>query len=120
MFRDKEPWADFVGYDLFGYEYNIKYPPNKEQYGNDFGGYATSNQETFYYDFCILQYGVAFHYDDSNYEAEFTDKGPVLTNHTTNVVQGPFEDAVKLIEESQIKDKHLKDLIDELDYVVLH
>lgn len=43
MCNKQEPWAYYVGFDLFGYEYNCKYPPNKEQFGNDFGGYATPN-----------------------------------------------------------------------------
>ena len=55
MCHFKESWADFVGYDLFGNEYNCKYPPNKELYGADYDGYASPNQLTFFYDFCIHQ-----------------------------------------------------------------
>lgn len=40
--------ADYIGRDLFGYEYNKTYPPNKELYGDGLGGYATPNQETFF------------------------------------------------------------------------
>ncbi len=114
------PWSEFVAYDLFGNEYNCKYPPNKNLYGLDFEGYATPNQLTFFYDFCINQYGVAFYYEGNDYEAAFTDNGPILSNHTTGDIQGPFEDAVNLIECSILNGKTLISVIDELENVVLH
>ena len=120
MCRENEPMADFVGYDLFGYEYNSKYPPNVERYGNEYRGYATGNQLVFFYDFCILQYGVAFYYGDDVYEAEFTENGPILTNRTTGIVLGPFEDAVKLLEQSSVGNCKLIDVIDKLEDIVLH
>lgn len=30
---------------------------------------------------------------------QFTDNGPILTNRTSGVIQGPFTDAMKLLEE---------------------
>lgn len=120
MQTEKTPWADFVAYDLFGNEYNCKYPPNKDLYGLDFEGYATPNQLTLFYDFCINQYGVAFSYNGSQYEAEFTDNGPVLTNLTTGDVQGPFEDSVSMLEKAEISDKTLVSIVDKLENVVLH
>ena len=120
MQNENTPWAEFVAYDLFGNEYNCKYPPNPDLYGHDFDGYATPNQLTFFYDFCINQYGVAFSFGGNDYEAEFTENGPILTNRTSGTIQGPFDDAVQLLECSSIKDKKLVDLIDQLEYVVLH
>lgn len=120
MQTEKSPGAEFVAYDLLGNEYNCKYPPNKDLYGLDFEGYATSNQLTFFHDFCINQYGVAFYYDGSDYEAEFTDAGPILTNHSTSDVQGPFEDAVNLLENSNLNGKTLVSVVDKLENVVLH
>lgn len=120
MQTDEKKRAEFVGYDLFGNEYNCKYPPNKDLYGLDFEGYATPNQLTFFYDFCINQYGVAFHYDGYDYEAEFTDDGPILTNLSTGDIQGPYEDAVNLLENSILNGKAMVSLIDELENVVLH
>lgn len=120
MQNEKTPWAEFVAYDLFGNEYNCKYPPDKDLYGLDFEGYATPNQLTFFHDFCINQYGVAFNYDGNDYEAEFTDDGPVLINHSTGDMQGPFDDAVDLLENSKLNGKNLVSVVDELENVVLH
>ncbi len=120
MCKEREPWADYVGYNLFGYEYNIKYPPNVEKFGKDFGGYATPNQETFFYDYCIQQYGVAFSYGEVLYETEFTDKGPILTNLATKEVQGPFDSAVQLLENAKINGRKMIDMLEEFQHIVLH
>ncbi len=120
MCEIKEPWADFVGYDLFGYEYNCKYPPDIDRFGNEHQGYATENQLAFFYDFCILQYGIAFQYGEDDYEAEFTENGPILTNRTTGSILGPFEDAVKLLEEANVGGNKLINIIDDLKELVLH
>lgn len=115
-----EEMADYIGHDLFGYEYNQKYPPNKKLYGDNFGGYASPNREAFFYDFCIQRYGVAFSYKDEDYEAVFTDDGPVLHNLTKKNVQGPFDDAIALIEHGKLDDHILIDVIDKIEYLVIH
>lgn len=116
----EEKWADFISFDLFGHAYNGKYPPNKDLYGSDYEGYATPNRLTFFFDFCVQQYGIAFVYGKTNFEAEFTEEGPILTNLSTGEVYGPFEDAVQLLEMSEINEKKLIDVIDEIEDVVLH
>lgn len=120
MSRRKEDWTDFAGHDQLGFACNRKYPPNHDKNGNDFEGYETPNQLTFYYDFCIQQYGVAFYYGDTLYEAEFTDDGPTLTNRTTGEIQGPFDSTVQLLENAEINGRKMIRIIDQLDHVVLH
>jgi hypothetical protein len=120
MCKETVPQSGFIGNDLFGNEYNCKYPPNREKNGTDYEGYETPNQLTFYYDFCIQQYGVAFYYEKVLYEAEFTDKGPTLTNRTTGEIQGPFDSAIQLLENAEISGRKMICIIDQLDHVVLH
>lgn len=112
--------SDFASKDLFGYWFNSKYPPNPERYGLAYGGYETTNQDAFFYEFCIQQYGVAFYYKSQRYEAQFVNIGPILTNLTTGEVQGPFEDAMILVETAKIDGKNLIDIIDDLEEIVLH
>lgn len=120
MSERKKSLTDFAGHDQLGFAYNRKYPPNRDKKGNDFGGYETPNQLTFYYDFCIQQYGVAFYYGDVLNEAEFTDDGPTLTNRITGEIQGPFDSAVYLLEDAEINGQKMISIIDQLDHVVLH
>lgn len=112
--------TDYIGYDTLGYEYNKKYPPDKDRFGNSFGGYASPNKEAFFYDFCIQGYGIAFSYQDEDYEAVFTDDGPVLRNLTTKSVQGPYDNPIALIEQAKLKRHPLFDLLDKLEYLVIH
>lgn len=42
---------DYVGYDLFGYPFNKKYPLNKEKYGQAFEGYSCKALGVLLYDF---------------------------------------------------------------------
>ena len=49
-----------IGFDLFGYPYNIKYPPNIALYGDDCQGYKTWNQSLFFYDFAVQGYDMSF------------------------------------------------------------
>ncbi|MCF0194612.1 MAG: hypothetical protein HUK00_05500 [Bacteroidaceae bacterium] len=120
MCKERKPWADYVGYDLLGYEFNRKYPPDTDRFTNEFGGYASPNKETFFYDFCILQYGVAFSYEGEHFEAEFTDDGPILTNQSSHEIQGPFCDAVNLLEEANLHGKRMVGVLDDLQNIVLH
>lgn len=120
MCKDKNSWPDFIAFDLFGHAYNGKYPPNAKRYGTCYDGYLSSNQSVFFYDFCVQQYGVAFYYKGCHYEATFADEGPILTNQTTKGIQGPFADAVQLLEQSLVNGEKLIDVIDQLEYVVLH
>lgn len=48
IMKTEESFADYVGYDLGGFIYNRKYPPNQHLYGNKHHGYATDNQEVFF------------------------------------------------------------------------
>ncbi|WP_290235651.1 hypothetical protein [Bacteroides acidifaciens] len=38
MTKENDP-RDYVGYDIHGYPFNKKYPPNKKKYGQSFEGY---------------------------------------------------------------------------------
>ena len=44
---------NFIGTDLAGYPFNRKYPPDTKRFGTHYGGYRTSQQETFFYDFAV-------------------------------------------------------------------
>lgn len=118
--ENEESDVDYIGYDLFGYEYNKKYPPNLNNKANKYDGYATPNEPTFFYDFCIQRYGVMFYYKNCKYEAMFTDEGPILKNYNTEEIQGPFEDPVDLMERSDFEGKKLIEIINDLGYVSLH
>lgn len=118
--QNKEPDVDYIGYDELGYEYNKKYPPDFNNKANKYDGYATPNESTFFYDFCVQRYGVMFYYKSCKYEAIFTVDGPVLKNYITREIQGPFEAPVDLMEHSDFEGKNLIEILNDLGYVSLH
>lgn len=56
-----------MGYDLFGYPYNKKYPPNKKLYGQSYEGYPNKALGVLLYDYCIMGYDVEFTYKGKMY-----------------------------------------------------
>lgn len=111
---------DYIGIDLGGYQYNKKYPPMTNIYGDSFDGYESPNKLTFFYDFCVQFYGVSFWFGNDQYEAEFMEEGVVLNNLTNGTSQGPFASPLDLIENAMIGGESLFKLIDQVDNVVLH
>lgn len=111
---------DYIGIDLGGYEYNKKYPPMTNIYGNAYDGYESPNKLTFFYDFCVQFYGVSFWFGGKHYEAEFSDEGVILKNESDNTIQGPFGSPLDLIEHAMIGEEPLIKLIDQVENVVLH
>ena len=47
---------DYVGYDLFGFPFNKRYPPDKKTYGEVFYGYPTKGEGVLLYDYCIMMW----------------------------------------------------------------
>lgn len=111
---------DYIGIDLGGYKYNMKYPPMTNIYGNAYDGYESPNKLTFFYDFCVQFYGVSFGVGDVHYETEFSDEGVILKNMSDNTIQGPFGSPLNLIEHAMIGEEPLIKLIDRVENVVLH
>ena len=57
----------YIALDLCGYRYNKKYPPNKERFGESYGGYKNNAEEVLFYDFAVQFYDVSFKYKGKSY-----------------------------------------------------
>lgn len=55
-YKDMKREDNVVGYDLAGYPYNKKYPPNEDKFGNRYGGYGSWNKWILFYDFAVQGY----------------------------------------------------------------
>ena len=58
---------EWVGYNLCGYPFNKKYPPNKKLYGQSFEGYPNKALGVLLYDFAIQGYDVELSYKGKTY-----------------------------------------------------
>lgn len=110
-------WTDLVGNDLFGFPYNKKYPPNKENKAFPYNGYATPNREIFFYSFAVQGYDVEYTYNGKKYYVMFEpDAVYESDNHFTAKLK-KFQDGNDYIENYLIDGIRLIDIIDELEDV---
>lgn len=111
--RGNDP-RDYVGYDLFGYPFNKKYPPNKEKYGQSFEGYQNKALGVLLYDYCILGYDVELNYNGNTYYLLNAGEGIVSDSHFTERKE-VFDSPMALVENFKIGGKSLLELAPQID-----
>lgn len=109
--------AYYIGRDVFGYPYNMKYPPDYKKNGRLLSGYATPNQEAFFYDYVVLCYDIRFTYKGKDYYIVNWQDYFALTNRTHDVTYQEFPDAIALIENLEIDGRKLLDFMEEIEDV---
>lgn len=105
---------DYVGYDLFGFPFNKRYPPDKKTYGEVFYGYPTKGEGVLLYDYCIMGYDVEFSYNGKRYFLLNTGEGILSDSHFTERRQ-VFDSPMALVENFQIDGKTLLELTPEIE-----
>ena len=111
----KDP--DYIALDLCGYRFNRKYPPNKERYGDSYGGYKNNAEEVLFYDFAVQFYDISFKYNGRSYYLLTDDDHVAVCDSNFTEEYETFKDAVELIEKYRIDGKSLLELIDFLEEV---
>ncbi len=104
----------YVGYDLFNFPYNSKYPPNKKLYGDDYDGYATIAEGVLLYDFAVMGYDVRFKYHGKEYFLMDDGEGNLSDSSFSKKLQ-TFDNPMTLIEELKIEGKPLLSIMKEID-----
>ncbi len=105
---------DYVGYDLFGFPFNKKYPPNKDYYGQSYEGYANKALGVLLYDYCVIGYDVEFSYKDRTYYLLNDGEGVISDNQFTERRE-VFDSPMDLVEKFKIEGKTLLELAPEID-----
>ena len=57
----------YIIYNEKGEPVNGKYSPNKELYGEEFGGYKNATAKNIFHDFAVMSMGVSFMYNGAKY-----------------------------------------------------
>lgn len=107
----------YIGRDVFGYPYNMKYPPDYQKYGRQFSGYATPNQEFFFYDYAVLCYDGRFTYRGKDYYIVNWQDYFALMNEKHDITYQEFPDAIALLENLEIDGRKLLDFMEEIEDV---
>lgn len=100
---------DYVGYDLMGFPYNRKYPPNKDKFGETFYGYPSKGIGVLLYDFCIMGYDIVFTYEGKTYYLMDAGEG-VLTDKSFSERKEVFDSPMTLVENLKINGKPLLEI----------
>lgn len=108
---------DYIGRDLFGYAYNMKYPPNTDLYGSSYEGYANWNREVFFFEFAVQGYDVQFEYQGEVYYVMNDCDGAARCRVPFNDIIEKYPSPNALIEQMCVKGHKLIDVIDELENV---
>ena len=107
----------YIGRDVFGYRYNKKYPPDYKKYGDTYSGYATPNQEFFFYDYVVLCYDGRFTYHGVDYYIVNWGDCFARTDEKLQIMYETFSDPIALIEQLKIDGKRLMDIMDDIEDV---
>ncbi len=82
MTKENDP-RDYVGYDIHGYPFNKKYPPNKKKYRQSFEGYPYKALGVLLYDYCVMGYDVELNYNGESYYLLNAGEGIISGSHFT-------------------------------------
>ena len=104
---------EWVGYDLCGYPFNKKYPPNKKLYGQSFEGYPNKALGVLLYDFAVQGYDVELSYKGKTYYFMDAGEGIVTDSHFSERKE-VFDSPMALIENYKIDGKTLLELAPEI------
>lgn len=103
--------------DADGKPVNAKYPPNKEIYGEEFGGYKNSNAKIIFHDFVVLSKDVSFVYNGVEYYFYLHNTPATVYNANLKEIIGEYSNRLELIEKFLIDGKPFMKIIDEIGNV---
>ena len=110
---DNDP-REWVGYDLCGYPFNRKYPPNKKRYGQSFEGYPNKALGVLLYDFAVQGYDVELSYNGKTYYFMDAGDGVVTDSHFSDRKE-VYDSPMALVENFKIDGKTLLELAPEIE-----
>lgn len=103
--------------DVNGNPMNAKYPPNKEIYGEEFGGYKNEVEKILFYEFAVLEKDVSFTYNGVIYYFYKHNTPVTAYNATLKEIIAEYPNELELLESFLIDGKPFIGLADEINDV---
>ena len=103
--------------DANGNPMNGKYPPNKELYGEEFGGYKNRNEKVLFHDFAVMSMDVSFLNDGTRYFLYVHNTPATVYNAECKEIIAEYPSELDLLESFSIDGKPFISLMDEIDDV---
>lgn len=111
--KENDP-RKYVSYNLAGYPYNCKYPPDTQRFGFAHDGYANVAEGVLFYDFAVMGYDVKFSYKGRKYYL-LNDGEASLSDYKFTERIKTFEDPMELIENLDIEGQPLISILDQIE-----
>ena len=103
--------------DANGNPINGKYPPNKNVYGEEFGGYKNRKEEILFHDFAVLSRDISFLYKGTKYYIYVHNTPATVYNVERKEIIAEYPNGLELLEGFSINGTPFISLIDEIDDV---
>ena len=109
--------------DVNGNPINGKYPPNKELYGEEFGGYRSEAEKIMFHDFAVLSFDFYIFYKNTFY---FVNKendsikvswNAFLPDSKVVYKEEEYNDEMEFLENFKLDDKLLMNIIDNMESI---
>lgn len=104
---------NYIGYDLMGFPFNRRYPPNKKMFGETYYGYPTKGEGVLLYDYVVMGYDVEFTYKGEKYYL-LNDGEGALTDEKFSLRKKVYESPMSLVENLVIDGKPLLQVAPEI------
>ena len=108
----------YIIYNEKGDPVNGKYPPNKEMYGDEFGGYNSEAEKILFYDFAVLSSDLYIFYNDTFYivnkenDSIKVSRNAFLPDSKVVNNEEEYHDEMDFLENFKLDDKLLVNIID--------
>ena len=100
--------------DADGNPINSKYPPNKELYGDEFGGYKNRTQRILFHDFVTSSIDISFSYNGIEYYFYVHNTPATVYNVVSKEIIAEYKNELELLENFKIDNRIFLEIIDEI------
>lgn len=114
--KDRFEYA-YIGIDAEGRRYNAAYPPDREKYGDEFGGYPDLARKVLFQDFAVDGFDARFKLKGQRYQILSEPDHAARCDLRFLTEYEVFASPNRLIENMDIEGRRLMDIIDELEDV---
>ena len=113
----------YIVNDVNGNPINAKYPPNKEKFGEEFGGYRSEAEKILFHDFVVLSFDFYIFYNNTFY---FVNKendsikvswNAFLPDSKVVYKEEEYNDEMEFLENFKLDDKLLMNIIDNMESI---
>lgn len=107
----------YIVNDEKGNPMNSKYPPDREKYGDKFGGYKSETEKLLFHDFVVMKKDLSFIFNGTKYYFYEHNTPAIAYNASSREAIAKYPSKMDLIEKFSIDNKPFIKLIDKISEI---